>query len=170
MSAAATQRRLHRIGALISALPVLVILLSGLLLQLKKDVDWIQPPTRTGSGSTPELPFEDLLQVVRAVPSAEVEDWQDIERLDVRPDRGVIKVRARNRMEVQVDATSGEVLQVAHRRSDLIESLHDGSWFFSGAKLWLFLPAGLLLLLLWVSGVYLWLLPHLVRRRRRQAG
>ena len=30
-----------------------------------------------------------------------------------------------------------------------------------------YVPAAVILLGLWISGVYLWLLPHLVRRRRR---
>ncbi len=60
------------------------------------------------------------------------------------------------------------MLQVAYRRSDLIESIHDGSFFHDRAKLWVFLPAGLILIGLWVTGVYLWLLPHLVKRRRKE--
>lgn len=44
-----------------------------------------------------------------------------------------------------------------YRRSDLIESIRDGS-FFGGdwVKLGLFLPAGLVLLLLWFSGLWMW--------------
>ncbi|NRA75726.1 MAG: PepSY domain-containing protein, partial [Planctomycetes bacterium] len=89
MSAPKTNRKLHRIGALISALPLLVILISGLLLQLKKQVDWIQPPTQRGSIDTPGLDFERILELTRAVPEAQVESWDDIDRLDVRPTSGV---------------------------------------------------------------------------------
>ena len=102
-----------------------------------------------------------------SVEEAGIEGWDDVDRLDVRPGRGMLKVRAKNRWEVQVDAATGEVLQASYRRSDLIESIHDGSFFADAAKLWVFLPAALILLGLWISGVYLWLLPHLVRRRRR---
>jgi nucleotide-binding universal stress UspA family protein len=106
-------------------------------------------------------------QVAASVPEAEVASWEDVDRLDVRPDRGVVKVRSKTRWEVQIDTNTAEILQVAYRRSDLIESLHDGSFFHDKVKLWVFLPAGLILLGLWVTGVYLWLLPYLVRRRRR---
>ena len=82
---------------------------------------------------------------------------------------GIVKVRAENRWEVQVDAVTGEVLQVAYRRSDLIESLHDGSFFHDMVKLWVFLPCALLLLGLWVSGIYLFVLPYQTRRKRRKA-
>ena len=161
-------RRLHRIGAVVSALPVLVMLASGLLLQLKKEADWVQPPTARGSGTAPSVSFETVLAAARDVPEAGIETWEDVDRLDVRPSKGIVKVRARSRWEVQVDTETGEVVQVAYRRSDLIESIHDGSWFHAGAKLWVFLPAGVVLLGLWVSGVYLWFLPHLARRRKRR--
>ena len=95
--------------------------------------------------------------------------WDDIDRLDVRPGKGMLKVRCNSGIEVQIDTETGDVLQVARRRSDLIESIHDGSWFHDAAKLWLFLPAAAVLFALWISGVYLWLLPHLVRRRKRRA-
>jgi hypothetical protein len=68
---------------------------------------------------------------------------------------------------VQVDLQTGEVLQVAYRRSDLIESLHDGSWFHDRAKLWVFLPVAVVVLGLWGTGIYLFFLPYAVRRSRR---
>ncbi|TDJ78444.1 MAG: PepSY domain-containing protein [Planctomycetota bacterium] len=166
MSAAKTNRKLHRIGALVAALPLLVILVSGAFLQLKKEVAWIQPTTMSGAGTPPSISFERILEVTTGVPEAGVAGWEDIERLDVRPGRGIVKVRAKSRWEVQIDTDTAAVLQVAYRRSDLIESLHDGSFFHDKVKLWVFLPAGLILIGLWGTGVYLWLLPHLVKRRR----
>jgi hypothetical protein len=46
-------------------------------------------------------------------------------------------------------------------------SIHDGSWFHESAKLWLFLPVGCTLLLLWLTGIYLFFLPIFVRRRQK---
>ena len=59
------------------------------------------------------------------------------------------------------------MLQTAYRRSDLIESIHDGS-FFAGdwTKLGLFLPSGIALLLLWLTGLWMFWLPISVKRRR----
>ena len=167
MSAAKLHRKLHRIGAVLIFLPSAVVFLSGLLLQLKKEVSWIQPPTAAGSGAELALSFDEVLAAAVSAQEAGITGWEDVDRLDVRPSKGVIKVRGNNRWEVQVDASSGEVLQVAYRRSDLIESLHDGSWFHERVKLWVFLPSGIVLVMLWVTGVYLWGLPHGVRRRKR---
>ena len=76
------------------------------------------------------------------------------------------KVWLHSGWEVQVDLGSGEVLQTAYRRSDLIESIHDGS-FFAGdlTKLGLFLPAGVVLLLLWLSGLWMFWQPLAAKRR-----
>ncbi len=161
-------RKLHRLGAIVFALPILVILGSGVFLQLKKEWAWVQPPTAQGSGGDPTLAFDDILAAARSVAEARVETWEDVDRLDVRPGRGLVKVRANSGWEVQVDTRSGAVLQVAYRRSDLIESIHDGSFFHDRVKLWLFLPSAFVFLGLWGTGIYLWLLPHLIKRRRRE--
>ena len=80
---------------------------------------------------------------------------------------GIVKVRAKNSWEIQLDTQTGEILQVAVRRSDLIESLHDGSYFHEHAKLWVFFPTGLMLLILVLTGLHLFFLPYLARRRRK---
>lgn len=161
-------RKVHIWAAVLAAAPLLVITATGLLLQLKKQLVWVQPPEKRGAKGDPTLTPDQLLAACRSAPEAGVGGWADVARVDLRPDRGLYKVTTRTGYEVQVDARTGEVLQVAYRRSDLIESLHDGSWFHEWAKLLVFLPAGVALLVLWVTGVYLWWLPYAVRRRQRR--
>ena len=158
-------RLIHRWGSIAIAVPTLVVLVSGVVLQLKKESAWIQPKTQSGSDLTPQISFEEILAAAKAVPEAEIRTWEDIDRLDVRPGKGMLKIRAKNRWEVQLDAATGTVLQVAYRRSDLIESIHDGSFFSDGVKLWIFLPTAIVLLVLWGTGVYLFLLPYLAKRK-----
>ena len=161
-------RSLHRWGSIAIVLPLGLIIATGVLLQLKKHADWIQPPTATGTGSEPAIGFDAILDAARTVPESGIESWDDVDRIDVRPDRGIAKVRAHNRWEVQVDLTTGAVVSSAHRRSDLIESLHDGS-FFAGdlTKLGVFLPTGIVLGGLWLTGVWLWWMPFSAKRRAR---
>lgn len=163
-------RRLHRWGAVVVALPLLVVVVSGIVLQLKKEASWIQPPTISGSGERPSLSFDDILAAARGVEEAGIASWEDVDRLDVRPTKGVVKVRGKGGVEVQVDTHTGEVLQVMRRRSDWIESLHDGSWFHDRVKLWVFLPSGILVFGLWCTGMYLWYLPIGTRRSQRRRG
>ena len=159
-------RVLHRWGSIIALLPITIIIVSGIVLQLKKVSPYIQPPTQRGAGTEPTIGFERILEVARTVPEAEIESWEDVDRLDVRPGKGVVKVRCKNRYEVQIDTETAEILQVAVRRSDLIESIHDGTYFNDLFKLWVFLPAGIVLAMLVITGIYLFLLPYLVRRKR----
>lgn len=164
-------RKLHRWGAILSALPFVVVIVSGLLLQWKKEVPWIQPPMQKGSGRVPTVSFDAILAAAQTVPEGEVQGWQDIDRLDVRPGQGIVKVQCKNGWEIQVDTGRAVVLQAAYRRSDLIEAIHDGSWFYPGAKLSVFFVSGLVVLGLWLTGLYLFFLPHMVRwsRRRQKA-
>ena len=158
-------RKLHRWGAILIVIPLVVIIGSGIVLQLKKEIAWIQPPTRLGQESPPTLSFDEILNIAMTEPRAEIGGWSDVDRLDVRPERGVVKVRAKNRWEVQIDTKTGAVLSSTYRRSDLIESIHDGSFFHDRAKLWIFLPSGVILFSMLLTGVYLWALPIVMRRK-----
>ena len=160
-------RKTHRWGAVLVALPFLLVLVAGLLLQVKKQVPWVQPATKKGKSKEPTISMDAILAAARAVPEAEVKSWDDIERLDIRMKDGIVKVQCKNRYEVQVDFQTGEVVQVEYRRSDLIESLHDGSWFGDAAKLYVFLPVAIVVLVLWFTGIYLFVLPYCVKWRRK---
>lgn len=159
-------RKLHRWGALIALLPLLLVIVTGLLLQVKKQVAWIQPVSQKGSSSTLSLSWERILEISRSVTEASVSDWSDISRIDIRPGSGMIKVNCANHWELQIDAATGAILSSTYRRSDWIEQLHDGSFFSETAKLIVFLPNGLILLGLWLTGVYLWWLPIGAKRAK----
>jgi uncharacterized iron-regulated membrane protein len=167
MSFNVLNRRVHYWASFIVAVPLLVMIASGLLLQGKKQWAWVQPVEQRGTGQTPAIDLEGILTSLKTVPDMNVASWDDVNRLDVRPGRGVVKAWLMNGYEVQVDLGTGRVLQTAYRRSDLIETIHDGS-FFGGdwTKLGLFLPAGLTMLLLWLGGMWMWWVPFINKRRR----
>ena len=163
-------RKVHYWASFIAALPLLIMIGSGLLLQSKKHWAWVQPVEHRGTGSTPSIDLEGILTSLKTVADMNVTGWDDVNRLDVRPGRGIVKAWLMNGYEVQVDLGTGRVLQTAYRRSDLIETIHDGS-FFAGdwTKLGLFLPAGVTMLLLWLSGLWMWWVPFIAKRRRVSA-
>lgn len=162
-------RKLHRWGSISVAIPFLIVIATGLLLQVKKQVPWVQPVEQKGTPGAPVVSLDALLQAARSVPEAGIQEWSDVDRMDVRPGKGLVKVIGKSRWEVQVDAASGAVLQTAFRRSDWLETLHDGSWFHPLAKLWLFLPSGVIVFGLWITGIYLFLLPIRARRAKAKA-
>lgn len=151
------------------ALPLMLMIGAGIFLMLKKEFDWIQPSTVAGSeAGVPSLSVAELFEAAKSASNANLKSWDDLDRLDFKLGKGVAKFVGHNNWEVQVDTHTGDVLQVSFRRSDIIESLHDGSFFSDGVKLYLFLPAGIVLFILWCTGLYLFFLPHLKKRQKRQ--
>lgn len=159
-------RRLHRWGVVVVGIPFLCVAVSGILLQVKKQVPWVQPTEQRTPVVTPQVGWDIILAAAQAMPEAGVVGWADIERVDVRPGKGILKVVTHSRWEAQLALADGAVLQVAYRRSDLIEQFHDGSWFGDAVKLGLFLPSGVVMFVLWITGLYLWFLPYWTRRKR----
>ena len=166
MKLSIASRRLHRWGAVAVGIPFLVVIASGLLLQVKKQVPWVQPAEQRTAVPVPSVPWDVVLAAAQALPQAEVTTWEDIERVDVRPSKGILKVITKTQWELQLALEDGRVLQTAYRRSDFIETLHDGSFFGDAVKLWIFLPAGVVVFGLWLTGLYLWVLPWLTKRKR----
>ena len=109
-------RKTHYWGSIIILLPVSIIIVTGIFLQLKKDVVWIQPGTTTGQISNdPSISFEQILDIAKTIKEAEISSWEDIDRLDVRIGKGIVKVRSNNRWEIQIDPHSGNVPHVPYR-------------------------------------------------------
>ena len=160
-------RKAHYWASIIIALPLGLIIVTGILLQYKKQLTWVQPAERRGTAGEPMLALPRVLEICQGVPEAGVRSWSDISRVDVRPSKGMMKVSTKNHYEVQIENRTGEVLQVAYRRSDLIEALHDGSWFSDHVKYWVFVPTAFILLLLWLTGLYLFVRPFLARAKRQ---
>ena len=161
-------RKLHRWGSIAVALPFVIVLCTGLLLQLKKQLTWVQPTEQKTAVHVPTVTMEQILATARSVPEAKVSSWADIDRLDVRPGKGIVKVATITHWELQMELATGTLLQSAYRRSDLIESIHDGSFFHPLVKLWVFLPAAVIVLGLWITGMYLFLLPFRARANKRR--
>jgi len=164
-------RKVHHWGSLFIMVQMGLVIGAGLLLMLKKEVSWIQPPTETGieREAVPALGMDALFGVAANIPELEVDTWSQLARVDVKPGKGVVKFVASNHWEAQIDTHTGEVLAVSFRRSDIIESLHDGSYFADWVKLYVFFPSGIILLVLWASGIYLFFLPHVKRWKRARA-
>ncbi len=76
---------------------------------------------------------------------------------------------------VQLDASTGQILHIEKRRADFIENLHDGSYFdkLTGNdgqvfKLGYTSIMGLSLLMLTISGFWLWYNPKRIRKKKQE--
>lgn len=166
MSFTRTNRTIHKWASIAIALPLLMTFITGILLLTKKEFAFIQPPTTRGEATVPTISFDLVLAVASTVEQAQIASWDDIDRLDVRPGKGIIKIRSNNRIEIQIDSATGNILQVATRRSDFIETIHDGTFFQKNANLWLMLPVAITAITIAITGIIMFFTPY-VRRRRR---
>ena len=172
---------IHKWAGIVLALLVALVSVTGFLLLVKKDFAWLQPPTERGGAAETAadfLPIDAIFAAAAAHAAATGTDGfaelSDIDRVDFRPGRGIHKIRSKATaggapLEIQVDAVTGEVLAgPGVRRSDLIERIHDGSFFGDWAHGWLMPAVAIGLLLLTFSGLWIWMEPIVKRRSRRR--
>ena len=120
---------------------VWIVVVSGIFVAVEKDIDWIQPPiTVSCRGWSSSITFDRVLEIANLQPVGEINDWSDISRLDVRPGKGVIKIRSKISGRFKSIA-NWAVLSSAYRRSDIIEAIHEGTFFHDAARLGIFLPS-----------------------------
>jgi len=162
-------RVFHRWLGLSLALLLIISAITGVLLALKKDVSVIQPPTQKGVSDN-LIEWRSIAELkmlsINALHEAHPDQRNNlVDRLDVRPSKGIVKVLfIEGTWEVQIDGKSGEILSIAKRHSDWIESLHDGSIISDFFKLISMNFLGIGLLVLIATGFWLWYGPRRIRK------
>lgn len=147
------------LGVLFTAL-LLVVSVTGVLLNHKRGLGLMPQVDHTPSGAfTASLPLAELAN--RALGAAGLTGGpESIDRMDVRPRDGLVKVRLRDASstEVTVDLVTGAILHVGARGDVFLEKVHSGEAL--GSR-WVLLStiAAIALIVLLVSGYWLWLAP-----------
>ena len=98
----------------------------------------------------------------------------ELDRIDIRKDKGMVKfVFIDHFWGIQLDGSTGELLYIERRRSNIIENIHDGSildHYFGTSKgqikLFYTSTMGLALLTFTITGFWLWYGPKRMRKRR----
>ena len=149
------------VGILFSVV-LLVVSITGILLNHKRGLGLMPEVENAPSGafssalSLGELGTRALNEVGDARPPEE-----GIDRMDVRPRDGLVKVRLRDpaSTEVTLNLADGRVLHVGPRGDVFLEKLHSGEIF--GSRGVLLSDAGAVALtLLLITGYWLWLRPR----------
>lgn len=163
-------RQWHRWVGVSLLVFIVISSLTGILLAWKKNVDLLQPATHFApANDQPWLGISQIGQIaLEAFDQAHPGENLQVDRLDVRPDKGIVKVLLDNYWEVQVDGYSGQVLSIARRHADWIEKVHDGSILSDTFKLWLMNTLGLGLLFVSLTGGWMWWGPKQIRKRKRK--
>ena len=159
----------------VSTVALIAIAVTGVLLNHKR-----------GLGLMPEVPneprgsFSSTVSLERlahaalvAAPEASRPGWSPtdsvdislIDRMDVRPRDGFVKVRLRDKasMEMTVDIHTGQVIHVGRRGDVFLEKLHTGEIFGGQPFVILSDIAAIALVLALITGYWLWLVPKLSR-------
>jgi len=102
---------------------------------------------------------------------------KELDRFDIRPSKGIVKfVFVEHYWGLQVDCTTGKLLSIEKRNSDLIEDIHDGTIldkFFGTDEKSLLGYTTLLsisLFMLTLTGFWLWYGPKRLRKNRKREG
>ena len=163
-------RRIHYYLGLSIAILLLISAITGVLLGWKKDIDVLQPPTIKGDSRllSEWLPLSELEIKANEAIKKTLNGQFELDRMDVRPSHGVVKITyTPGYWEVQVDGATGKILLIEKRYSDLIEQIHDGSIISDGFKLVSMNFLGISVLIMILSGVWLWYAPRKIRRLKR---
>jgi uncharacterized iron-regulated membrane protein len=138
---------------------------TGILLNHKRGLGLmpqVENPAPQALGAS--LPLADLAERARTAAGLD-EGAAPIDRMDVRPGDGYVKVRFDDPAwtEVTVDLATGTALHVGERGDVFMEQLHSGELF---GKQWVYLTdaAAVALTVLLISGYWLWLAPRWRRR------
>ncbi|MEP7380330.1 MAG: PepSY-associated TM helix domain-containing protein [Gemmatimonadota bacterium] len=184
-SPAASPRRTHRFRrvafyvhlwlGVLSTVALIAISITGIALNHKRGLGLMpevkHEPTAAFSEAIPleRLAYAALLAAPESArggwKEGEVVDVGVIDRMDVRPRNGYVKVRLRDNasMEVTVDIATGNVLHVGRRGDVFLEKLHSGEAFGGTNFVILSDIAAVALVLTLITGYWLWLVPKLSR-------
>lgn len=159
----------HWIGISVVAF-LFITAITGVFLGWKKNVAVLQPPTLRG-GDAPYadwISFEQVIAVSAHAIDSVTGRALDLDRMDVRPERALVKVTFQEYWEVQVDLATGNIFSVAQRHADWIEHIHDGSIISDGFKLLYTNYIGVGLLFLCITGFWLWYGPRIIRKEKHR--
>lgn len=170
-------RKIHRTTGAFLFIFFFFISVTGILLGWKKNSNGtILPKSYTGTSTNLKdwLPIDSLhknaCKILRDSVSTDLS--LELERIDIRPDKGMVKfVFIDHFWGVQIDGATGKLLHIERRRSDFIESLHDGSFldYYFGTsgeiiKLIYTTIMGFALLTFTITGFWLWYGPKRMRK------
>jgi uncharacterized iron-regulated membrane protein len=146
-------RALHRKLSLYTFIPLGIILVSGIVLQLRNQFEWIQPSLiETKADQSPLLAPQALIQKLNL-------NEKEIEQIIYKPSKNNASVRLKSGEEIQLNAQTGDVLKRAIRRTNLLIDIHQGSILGPFGQYGIYLLTGLGMIILYMTGLNL-LLPR----------
>ncbi|MCJ8347493.1 PepSY domain-containing protein [bacterium] len=161
-------RHFHRgIGYLV-CIPMIITIITGTMLILRSYFPWVQPASIKQEVPKTWISMEKTLDLLLANPKSLVKSWKDVKSVKISPNKGLIQVRTKQGLQIQMNGGTGNFLEIAPRRTSFIIKLHEGSYWSPMVRDFIVLPSAIGLLLLILSGMML-LFNHLKRKKASKA-
>jgi uncharacterized iron-regulated membrane protein len=144
-------RKYHRIISIFIFIPFLLVVMTGLLLQVRQVFEGIQPKAVAMEflPNKPLLSLDDMVLASKIPPT-------EIDQIIYRPSKFHLAIRVKDGRELQLHPQTGEILKSAPRLTGLLIELHQGSFFTSISQYGIFLPTGIGVLFLLISGIVIY--------------
>lgn len=165
-------RKVHKWAGLILSVVFMFVALTGLLLIFYTPLG-LGTPLKTGTKAdlSQSVTIDKVVSTTTSQGLPGVTSIEDIFRIEWTPSENVYRVRLANNQEVQIDASTGEVLSTKPDYTGLLISLHDGYFFGNWYRYSALTLAGVSLILLSFSGYCMVGYPlykHLVARKNEK--
>lgn len=141
-------RMYHRYVALAVTIPLIFIAVTGIILQLRNQFEWLQPASV--SSTLTEAPLLTLDNLTTQYGAA------NIEQIIWRPGKKNMAVRLYDGTELQLHPQTGEILKSAKRRTNILIELHQGSWLGKFGQYFIYFISGLGLCFLIGTGLLIY--------------
>ncbi|NEQ98625.1 MAG: PepSY domain-containing protein [Cyanothece sp. SIO2G6] len=163
--------KIHKYLGVALCLFLISLAVTGIFLSYKNAYDWMQAPTARGTEGSIEtmMPLSEAVDKIMLLNLPEFQTPDDINRIDIRLGKGTYKVRGKGHspLEVQLDAQTGEVLSQSYRWGDWIEHLHTGEIISEPMRRTSGTVLGVTTIVLSLTGLVLWAIPALRKKRQR---
>ncbi|UNY97622.1 PepSY domain-containing protein [Zhouia spongiae] len=165
-------RKIHKWIAVPLMLFMFVMGVTGLLLAWKEPLNFKPASAKVEKSATSYRSLGEIEAIAKNFIKDSLHLSSTLNRIDFRPTKGIAKIRFEDHFtELQIDCYTGKVISVEQRTADIIEMIHDGSIvdFFVGtnndeSKLIYSTLTSIGLIILSVSGFYLWFLPKKIKK------
>jgi uncharacterized iron-regulated membrane protein len=167
-------RQTHKWIGIVLSLFLALLAVTGFFLATKKKFSWMQPPPAEAikvANAAEIISVEQAVKAAYGTGHKELQSLEDIDRVDYRPGDNIFKVISNDGyIEVQVDGKTGKVLSDSFRNDQLMEDIHDLSFFADLAHTWLLPTVAVGLATLAVTGITLFMTPVYRRWQFKKTG
>lgn len=162
-------RKWHRWFSLVIAIPFSITLVTGIILSTRAFNVWVQPQSVLLDKINDQkltITLEEILEQAKTIPAAQIQEWKDVSQIDIRPDRGNIRIRSRQTdWEIQIDGLQKKVISDGPRKFSTLVAIHEGAYFGSFIRYGIFFTSALGVFLLTASGMVI-LYYHYSKKKR----